>query len=87
MSLRGDATSTPADGRAQRRWLIGLGITLVFGVFGAVMAVLAYTNDASAPVTRGADKSAPAPRQSTAPAAPDPEPSRGKAQDKDHGRK
>lgn len=31
----------------QRRWLIGIAITVTFGVFGAVMAVLAYTRNTS----------------------------------------
>ncbi|MBA3456919.1 MAG: hypothetical protein H0T42_27770 [Deltaproteobacteria bacterium] len=29
---------------ANRRWLIGLSITVLFGVFGAVMAYLAYAD-------------------------------------------
>lgn len=60
-------TATP-EARAHRRWLIGLAITITFGLFGAVMAVLAYTkiNGAPSPARRS---SAPAarPRGSAAP--------------------
>lgn len=53
---------TSSDARAHRRWLIGIGITLVFGLFGAIMALLAYTKlEGPAPVM--------APRRSGAPAA------------------
>lgn len=40
-----------ADARDSRRWLIGVGISLAFGLFGVVMALLAYSeqNKASAP--------------------------------------
>lgn len=31
-----------ADARDSRRWLIGLGISVGFGLFGVVMALLAY---------------------------------------------
>ncbi len=36
--------SPPGDVAAQRRWMITLAITLVFGGFGAVMAYLNYSN-------------------------------------------
>ena len=42
MATERDVTSR-ADARAHRRWIIGIAITVVFGVFGAVMALLAYT--------------------------------------------
>jgi hypothetical protein len=32
-----------SEARDQRRWLIGLGITLVFGMFGVIMALLSYS--------------------------------------------
>jgi hypothetical protein len=31
-----------SEARDHRRWLVGLGITLVFGLFGMVMALLSY---------------------------------------------
>lgn len=47
----GDDHSSGPGALADRRWLIGIAISLVFGIFGAVMAVLSYTerNDAPAP--------------------------------------
>jgi hypothetical protein len=32
-----------ADARDRRRWLIGLGISVAFGLFGVVMTLLAYS--------------------------------------------
>jgi hypothetical protein len=48
-----------ADTRDGRRWLIGLGISVGFGLFGVVMALLAYfeRTKAGAPASR-----APTPR-------------------------
>ena len=77
--------SPPSDDRAQRRWLIGVAITLVFGVFGAVMAVLAYTNSTSAPQSRAPTSSpAAAPAGST---TPDPPASDKPGHGKDHGKR
>ena len=74
MSSQSDATSASADA-AQRRWLIGIGITVAFGLFGAVMAILAYTSSTNAPTPsharQPAGTSAPAP--STTPTAPTPD--------------
>lgn len=44
MSSERDVTASGANARADRRWLIGIVITLLFGIFGAVMAVLSYRN-------------------------------------------
>jgi hypothetical protein len=52
-----------ADARDGRRWLIGLGISVGFGLFGVVMALLAYFERtktsappaAKAPAARGAE--------------------------------
>ncbi len=47
---QGDPFSA-ADARDSRRWLIGVGISLAFGLFGVVMALLAYSerSNTSAP--------------------------------------
>jgi hypothetical protein len=38
------------DARDNRRWLIGVGISVAFGLFGVVMALLSYSHHrASAP--------------------------------------
>lgn len=42
-------TTASDDARASRRWLIGIGITLAFGIFGAVMAVLGYSSKSTEP--------------------------------------
>lgn len=62
-----------SDARAHRRWLIGIGITVVFGIFGAIMALLAYTK-ISAPAARraGAAVTRPA-KASTATPTPTPD--------------
>lgn len=57
---------------------------MAFGLFGAVMAVLAYTNRTSAPASRAPTSTA-APAGAPEPAAPD-GPERGKGHGKDHGR-
>jgi hypothetical protein len=49
-----------ADARDSRRWLIGVGISLVFGLFGVVMALLAYSERTRASAQPGAH--APSPR-------------------------
>jgi hypothetical protein len=77
MSTQRDTTSASSDSSARRRWLIGLTITVLFGIFGAVMAVLAYRNSTITPPAP-ARTTAPAPTES-APAAPTPDkPGRGK---------
>jgi hypothetical protein len=37
--------------REDRRWLIGMAISLFFGLFGAVMALLNYSERTKTPVT------------------------------------
>ena len=51
MSAKGDKASPGIDAPEQRRWLIGIGISLLFGIFGVVMALLSYweRTKASAP--------------------------------------
>jgi hypothetical protein len=72
MSSPGDTTSR-SEASAHRRWIIGIAISVVFGTFGAVMAVLAYRNASSHTRAGGATETV-SPRGSTAPAAPAPEP-------------
>jgi len=67
-----DHVDGPSSGRRldNRRWLIGIGVSVVFGLFAAVMALLTYsarTADPGAP-TAGAAPAGPGP------AAPAPEP-------------
>ncbi len=83
MTPQAEAASERSDARAQRRWLIGLGITVVFGIFGAVMALLAYTNSATAQRSGGPAPTATPPAQTGSPAPDEP---RGKGHGKDHGR-
>ena len=43
MISKDDDRSPPErDRTANRRWMIGIAVTLVFGTFGAVMALLSY---------------------------------------------
>jgi len=53
MTTNNNDPLSAADVRDGRRWLIGLGISLAFGLFGVVMALLAYSErtKASAPPT------------------------------------
>ncbi|CAN5790851.1 hypothetical protein BH11MYX2_BH11MYX2_07750 [soil metagenome] len=85
MGPQTEDASSRGEARAHRRWLIGISITVVFGIFGAVMALLAYTNAKSAPPRpRGA-----IPSGTSAPAVAAPAPSdepRGKEHRKDHGK-
>jgi hypothetical protein len=78
MGTPSDANAAELDARAHRRWLIGLGITLVFGLFGAVMTWLAYAGR-SAPAAPAAAPPVPG---SVAPAAPA---GHGKNKGKGHG--
>ena len=54
---------------ANRRWLIGLSITVLFGVFGAVMAFLAYSDRDDSP---RAPASSPTSKPTSEPAAEPP---------------
>lgn len=58
---------------ADRRWLIGIAITLFFGLFGVVMALLSYSDRTkpSAPALTPSETTAPPPAKPTmAPATP-----------------
>jgi hypothetical protein len=39
-----DGLSALADARDNRRWFIGIGISVAFGLFGVVMALLSYVD-------------------------------------------
>lgn len=59
------------DARDSRRWLIGLGISVGFGLFGVVMALLAYferTTASAAPAAK-----TPSAREVEKPKPPDPD--------------
>jgi hypothetical protein len=43
MSTDRDAPASQKSERDSRRWLIGVGISLIFGIFSMVMAVLSYS--------------------------------------------
>lgn len=45
MSSTDEVAPTP-DPRENRRWLVGIAISLLFGLFGAVMALLNYSDRA-----------------------------------------
>ena len=100
MISKDDDRSPPErDRTANRRWMIGLVISLVFGIFGAVMALLSYMdkdgpttiyrNRKSPPAAPSAapgaspPAAAPAPSADPAPAAPSPSGDEGKGNDKD----
>lgn len=46
------------DRRDNRRWLIGVGISIAFGLFGVVMALLSYSHRTASPAgaTPGAQR-------------------------------
>ena len=51
MSTDKDEAAACIEARDNRRWLIGIGISLVFGIFGVVMALMSYSlrSDPGAP--------------------------------------
>jgi hypothetical protein len=67
MSTKGDEASPAINAPEQRRWLIGIGISLLFGIFGAVMAVLSYSERTKASAPPGGTVTV-APRTKAAPA-------------------
>ncbi len=44
MAVKPDGAPSAGEAAAQRRWMITILITVVFGGFGAVMAYLSYAN-------------------------------------------
>jgi hypothetical protein len=67
MSSEPPDPSSLAVARDARRWLIGVSISLVFGLFGVVMALLGYWQRASPPAPNGAGMPA---KRGQLPAAP-----------------
>jgi hypothetical protein len=59
--------SASAAARDARRWLIGVGISLAFGLFGVVMALLSYIERTSPAAPSGVNVPA---RRAEEPAAP-----------------
>jgi hypothetical protein len=66
------------DAEGRGRWLIGIGITLFFGILAASMSVLAYLRDTRPPSPTHAPAAVPA-----APAAPAATGERPKGRDRD----
>jgi hypothetical protein len=62
MSDSSDERSRRLDARDNRRWLIGVGISVAFGLFGVVMALLSYAHRTSPATPRAAAAPAPAAR-------------------------
>jgi hypothetical protein len=64
MSSSDSEPSRDGEARDHRRWLVGVGISLVFGLFSMVMALLSYSGrgKSAAPSTV-----APTPSHDTAP--------------------
>ncbi len=48
MSDSSEQRSRELDARDNRRWLIGVSISVAFGLFGVVMALLSYSHRSSA---------------------------------------
>lgn len=70
MSVKPDGAPLPgSDVAAQRRWLITIMITVLFGGFGAVMAYLTYADRQDSPRSPA---SSPTSRPTTEPATPAP---------------
>jgi hypothetical protein len=67
MDDHGDKHVSALDSRDNRRWLIGVGISVAFGLFGVVMALLSYARHAPASAVAPA---AHGPAAGTAPRAP-----------------
>jgi hypothetical protein len=55
------------DASRDRRWLIGISISLFFGLFGAVMALLSYWERSRPPGPGGTTTTIVAPPQASAP--------------------
>jgi hypothetical protein len=72
----GSPSSAGASADTDRRWIIGIGISLVFGVFGAVMSLLAYhdrdkpPSQLSAPAATATTRAPATPALSAVPAVP-----------------
>jgi predicted outer membrane lipoprotein len=70
MTSSNDDPSPPeGDRAANRRWMIGLLLTLAFGIFGAVMAVLSYMDRGTTTIYRNR-KSPPAAQAGTSGGSP-----------------
>jgi len=50
----------PTEAAGRRRWQIGVGISLLFGILGVAMSVLHYLHDAGPPSSTPAPAAAPA---------------------------
>ncbi len=72
MNDSGDQRLSALDRRDNRRWFIGLGISVGFGLFGVIMTLLSYSNRTPAagatPAAQRAGGNAPAGRTRAEPA-------------------
>jgi hypothetical protein len=60
MSSPGSEPSADSEARDHRRWLVGIGISLVFGLFSMIMALLSYS-ERDKPTSPAAAKPSPSP--------------------------
>jgi hypothetical protein len=76
MEVKPDGARPNSEAAAQRRWLITIAITILFGTFGAVMTYLSYAKDAKpssrSNATSGVPSAAPAAAPAEKPAAAEP---------------
>ena len=63
MSTKDEETAPGTPTPESRRWLIGIGISVVFGLFGVVMALLNYSQKANDPASPAATTVAPRPAE------------------------
>lgn len=85
MSTKTDEPApTTASAPEHRRWLIGVGISIFFGLFGVVMALLTYSDRGKPPPPPAAATAVPRAEPPSPPDNPASSPGRGKG--KGHGR-
>jgi len=77
MSTKEEETAPSTDALKNRRWLIGIGISVFFGLFGVVMALLSYSQKAKDPASPASTATL-APRPAEAPGG------HGRGKDRDH---
>ncbi len=66
MSDSSEQWNKKLEARDNRRWLIGVGISVAFGLFGVVMALLSYSRHSSSAATAAPTPAAGSPAQRAA---------------------